>query len=99
MAPTTTTTTLASRIRDRAQQTPQGIAMREKDFGIWQEVTWAQYWDSAQDFAHGLLALGIQAGDRIAVQSENRREWLYTDVGAVAIRATTIGLYPTNPPS
>jgi len=73
--------------------------MREKDFGIWQEVTWAEYWDNAQDFAHGLLALGIQPGDRIAIQSENRREWLYTDVGAVAIRATTIGLYPTNPPA
>jgi long-chain acyl-CoA synthetase len=93
------TTTLASRIRDRAEQTPHGIALREKDFGIWQEVTWAEYWDNAQDFAHGLLALGIQAGDRIAVQSENRREWLYADVGAVAVRATTIGLYPTNPPA
>jgi len=73
--------------------------MREKDFGIWQEVTWAEYWDNAQDFAHGLLALGIQAGDRVAIQSENRREWIYTDVGTVAARATTIGLYPTNPPS
>ncbi|HZM79182.1 MAG TPA: AMP-binding protein [Candidatus Limnocylindrales bacterium] len=93
------TTTLASRIRDRAEQTPHGIAMREKDFGIWQEVTWAEYWDNAQDFAHGLLALGIQAGDRVAIQSENRREWIYTDVGTVAARATTIGLYPTNPPS
>jgi long-chain acyl-CoA synthetase len=93
------TTTLASRIRDRAEQTPRGIALREKEFGIWQEVTWADYWDNAQDLAHGLLVLGIQPGDRVAVQSENRREWLYADVGAVAIRATTIGLYPTNPPS
>ncbi|HEX6686102.1 MAG TPA: AMP-binding protein [Candidatus Limnocylindrales bacterium] len=95
----TTTTTLASRIRDRAEGIPHGIAMREKEFGIWQEVTWAQYWENAQDFAHGLLALGIEPGDRVAIQSENRCEWLYTDVGAVAIRATTIGLYPTNPPS
>jgi long-chain acyl-CoA synthetase len=93
------TTTLASRIRDRAEQSPQGIALREKDLGIWQQVTWAEYWDNALDFAHSLLALGIQPGDRIAVQSENRREWLYADAGAVAARATTIGLYPTNPPS
>jgi long-chain acyl-CoA synthetase len=93
------TTTIATRVRDRAEAMPHEIAMREKDFGIWQEVTWAQYWDNVQDCAHGLLALGIQPGDRVAIQSENRREWLYTDVGTVAVRATTVGLYPTNPPS
>ncbi|WP_246001593.1 AMP-dependent synthetase/ligase [Allorhizocola rhizosphaerae] len=91
--------TLAARVRDRAERMPDRVAMREKDFGIWQEVTWAQYWEHAQDFAHALLALGIQPGDRVAIQSENRREWLYTDVGTVAARATTVGLYPTNPPS
>ena len=58
------TTTIATRIRDRAKTAPGGIAMREKDFGIWQEVTWAQYWDHVQDFAHGLLSMGVQPGDR-----------------------------------
>jgi long-chain acyl-CoA synthetase len=73
--------------------------MREKDLGIWQEVTWAAYWDTVQTVAHGLLALGIEPGDRVAIHSENRREWLYADVATVAVRATTIGLYPTNPPA
>jgi long-chain acyl-CoA synthetase len=93
-----TLTTVASRVRDRAQQTPHVTAMREKDFGIWQEVTWATYWDNVQMVAHALLALGIEPGDRVAVHSENRREWLYTDVATMAIRAMTVGLYPTNPP-
>lgn len=93
------TTTLATRVRDRAAQMPGGVAMREKEFGIWQEVTWARYWDRVRDVAHALLALGIEPGDRVAIQSENRCEWLYTDVGAVAIRGATVGLYPTNPPS
>jgi long-chain acyl-CoA synthetase len=93
------TKTLASRVRDRAAATPHAVAMREKDLGIWQEVTWAGYWDTALTVAHALLALGIEPGDRVAVQSENRREWLYTDVATVAVRAMTVGLYPTNPPS
>ena len=76
---------------------PDRIALREKDFGIWQEVSWAAYWDSAELVGHALLALGIEPGDRVAVHSENRREWLYSDVGAVSVRATTVGLYPTNP--
>ena len=39
----------------------------------------------------------MEPGDRVAVHSENRREWLYTDVATIAVRATTVGLYPTNP--
>jgi long-chain acyl-CoA synthetase len=92
-------TTIASRVRDRARATPHRIAMREKDLGIWREVTWAQYWDAVQTVAHGLLALGVEPGDRVAIHSENRPEWLYADVAAVAARAMTVGLYPTNPPA
>ena len=94
---TTGTTTIASRIQDWAARLPDKVAMREKDFGIWQEVTWAQYWDTVQDVGHALLALGVEVGDRVAVHSENRREWLYSDVGTIACRAITVGLYPTNP--
>ncbi len=78
---------------------PDRIALREKDFGIWQEVSWADYWNCAVLVGHALLALGIEPGDRVAVHSENRREWLYSDIGAIAVRATTVGLYPTNPPA
>lgn len=95
--PRTRTTTIATRIRDRAANTPDGLALREKDFGIWQEVSWREYWDNAELVGHALLALGIEPGDRIAVHSENRKEWLYADVGAVSVRAVTVGLYPTNP--
>jgi long-chain acyl-CoA synthetase len=94
---TITTVTIASRVRERAQLMPDRIALREKDFGIWQEVTWAEYWDHAELVGHALLALGIEPGDRVAVHSENRREWLYSDIGTAAVRATTVGLYPTNP--
>ena len=89
--------TIATRIRDRAASTPDRIALREKDLGLWQQVSWSQYWQTAELVGHALLALGIEPADRIAIHSENRREWLYTDVGAVAVRAVTVGLYPTNP--
>jgi long-chain acyl-CoA synthetase len=95
----TKVTTVASRVRDRGRDMPDQIALREKDFGIWQQVNWADYWNYAELVGHGLLALGIEPGDRVAVHSENRREWLYSDIGAIAVRATTVGLYPTNPPA
>jgi long-chain acyl-CoA synthetase len=71
--------------------------MREKDFGVWSEITWESYWDTVLTVAHAWLALGIEPGDRVAIHSENRREWLYADVATVAVRAMTVGLYPTNP--
>ena len=40
-------------IRDRALSTPTAVALRSKDFGLWQETSWAQYWDEIQDVAHG----------------------------------------------
>ncbi|GAA3159439.1 AMP-dependent synthetase/ligase [Blastococcus jejuensis] len=93
----TATTTVVTRIRDRAAATPTDVALRSKDFGLWQETSWAEYWDEIQDVAHALLALGVTRGDRVAIQSENRKEWLTVDLGAVAIGAVTVGIYPTNP--
>jgi long-chain acyl-CoA synthetase len=98
-ARTDTVTTIASRIRDRAALTPGGVAMREKHHGIWRQFTWSDYWEQALTVAHGLLALGVAPGDRVAVHADNRPEWLFTDVATVAVRAVTVGLYPTNPAS
>ncbi len=93
------TPTIVTRLRDRAAQAPGAVALRSKDLGIWREITWAHYWDHVLDCAHALLALDVQPGDRIAIHAENRPEWLYLDLAAVAVRAMTVGLYPTNPPA
>ncbi len=89
--------TLATRVRGFAEQDPYRVCMREKRFGIWQDITWADYWDKVELVGHALHALGIRPGDRVGIHAENRPEWLYVDVGIVSIRAITMGLYPTNP--
>ncbi|GAB2682928.1 AMP-dependent synthetase/ligase [Thalassiella azotivora] len=98
-ATATTVTTIATRVAERAAATPDATSLLVKDRGIWRPVTWAAYWDAVQDVAHGLLALGLEPGDRVAIHSENRPEWLYTDLACVALRAVSVGLYPTNPPA
>ena len=89
--------TVASLARDWGSSDPARIAMREKDFGIWQEYSWARTWDLVMDAAHGLLALGIEVGDRVSIQSEDRPEWVILDLATVAVRGITVGFYPTNP--
>ena len=90
-------TTVASLAYDWAVQAPDQIALREKEFGIWQEYSWARTWDLIETAAHGLLALGIDVGDRVTIHSEDRPEWVILDLATVAIRGITVGLYPTNP--
>ena len=94
---TTGTVTVASLAKDWAMRAPGQIAMREKDFGIWKEYNWAQTWDLIETAAHGLLASGVDVGDRVAIHSEDRPEWVILDLAAVAVRGICVGLYPTNP--
>ena len=93
----TPTVTVASLARDWGISDPNRIAMREKDFGIWQEYSWARTWELILDAAHGLLALGIEVGDRVSIQAEDRPEWVILDLATVAVRGITVGFYPTNP--
>ena len=96
--PTSTgTVTVASLARDWAMRAPGQVAMREKDFGIWREYNWAQTWDLIETAAHGLLASGVDVGDRVAIHSEDRPEWVILDLATVAVRGICVGLYPTNP--
>jgi len=89
--------TIASLARHWAVEHPTNVAMREKDFGIWHEYTWAELWELVLDAAHGLLALGVDVGDRVSIHSEDRPEWVIVDFATVAVRGITVGLYPTNP--
>lgn len=93
----TDTWTLVGTVRRRAVASPDGVAMRAKRLGIWRGITWADYADQVDLVGHALLALGIEAGDRVAIHSENRPEWLFADLGTNAVRGITVGLYPTNP--
>ena len=58
----TDVTTVATRVRDRAQTMPDRIALREKDFGIWQEVSWAEYWNYAELAGHAAEAGAAMRG-------------------------------------
>ena len=83
--------TIATRLRDWADRSPDGVALREKNLGIWREITFAEYWESVLTIGHALLALGIEPGDRVAVHSENRPEWVFADLAAVSVRAASMG--------
>jgi long-chain acyl-CoA synthetase len=71
------------------------IAMREKDFGIWQNYSWSDYEARAFEIAHGLLSLGLTAGDVVSIQSEDCKEWVFADLGIMLAGGIINGIYPT----
>ena len=71
------------------------IAMREKDFGIWQSYSWNDYRQYALAIANGLLSLGLQRGDVVSIQSEDCKEWLFADLGGLLAGGVVNGVYPT----
>ena len=77
----------AERLGDRK------VAMREKEFGIWQEFTWKEYHDHVKYFSLGLVSLGLSPGDKVAIIGDNRPEWVWAEVAAQAAGAIPLGLY------
>jgi len=70
------------------------VALREKEFGIWQSVSWQEYLENVQDLALGLVALGYQAGDKMAILGDNRPEWLYGELAIQSLGGASVGIFP-----
>ena len=89
--------TLPQMLREQARARPDAVAIRQKEFGIWQPVTWATYFDRAQAVGLGFRALGLQPDAKVAILSENRIEWVLAQLGAGLVGAVAVGVYPTSP--
>lgn len=90
-------TTIPRLLRARAARHGAGLALREKEHGVWKRYDWAHYERQARRFALALMALGLKRGDRIVIASENSPEWYYSDLGAEMLGVVPVGIYPTNP--
>ncbi len=89
--------TLPNKLRFWARGRADEVALRQKDFGIWEPFTWRMYEENARHFGLGLAALGLGERGHVAIISENRKEWVFTQLGAGMIGAVTVGVYPTSP--
>ena len=89
--------TLPQMLRAHAEATPDRVAVLQKDFGIWNPLTWRQYHERACDVGEGLVALGLGERGHVAVLSENRVEWVLAQLGTGLVGGVTIGVYPTSP--
>ncbi len=91
--------TPSKKIKETSTRFPDKVAMRYKEFGVWQETTYEDFWKKSNYLSMGLKFFGIEKSDSVAIHSENRPEWFIADIGIQSIGAVSVGLYPTNPAS
>jgi len=76
-----------------AENWPNEIALREKTFGIWKELTWRDYHELVRNIALGLKQLGLSRGDAVGIIGDNRPEWVAGEIAVHAVGGMIFGIY------
>ena len=85
--------TLPKVLRYRAETIPTTIALRDKDLGIWNEITWKEYHEIVSYLALGLAKRGFKLGDVIGLIGDNKPSWLFFELAAQAAGGMSLGIY------
>src|SRR4030042_4920334 len=72
------------------------VAIREKAYGIWETYTWHEYLNYVKQAALGFLSLGLKRGEFVGIITDNHPEWLFSELAAQAVGASTLNLYTSS---
>ena len=91
------TWTLPGQIARLALERPDRKALVEMGpDGGWVSTSWGEYWQTVRDLAKGLISLGMQSGDGVALVGNNRRDWVISQMGISAATGVPAPIYVTN---
>jgi len=79
-----------------AERWPDSVGLKRKLDGTWAPVTWREFAGQVRDTAAGLIAAGVQPGDRVGLMSRTRYEWTLADYAILTAGAVTVPVYPTS---
>ncbi|CDQ45553.1 MULTISPECIES: AMP-dependent synthetase/ligase [Mycolicibacterium] len=88
--------TFAQLLHDRARHEPDSVAFYTWESGAQHPTTWGEYAESVRRAALELDNLGVGAGDRVAIMSSARAEWVVAALAILSVNAVLVGVYPTS---
>jgi long-chain acyl-CoA synthetase len=91
--------TIADMMAAAAEKFGDHAAVKFKRDGTWHEVSFAEVGEIVSELARGLIDLGLQPGDRVALLCTTRPEWTYADFAITSAGGVVVPIYPTNSPS
>jgi long-chain acyl-CoA synthetase len=92
-------TTALHLLCERARATPDLVAFRSKQFGVYRERRWRDYAMFVARYAGALQSLGLARGERAAIMGDVCEEWMLCDLAAQSLGAISYGIYPTASPA
>lgn len=84
---------------ERTARAGSKVALREKDYGIWNEITYQEYLDQVMSLSLGFAKLGLKRGDKVAIVGDNRPEWVMSELAAQALGGISVGIYQESLPN
>lgn len=88
--------TIARMFWNAARQRGERICLRQKEFGIWQSVSYAQMATIVREVGQGLITCGFEPGECVSILANTVKEWLFADLGALCAGGVSNGIYPTD---
>ena len=90
--------TIPQLLRWRVQHSADKVALREKDFGYWNNYTWKEYFEYVRRTALGLEKIGLKKDDKLALITDNIPEMLIVAIGTHVVGGVSAGIYQTSLP-
>lgn len=72
------------------------VCMRKKEYGLWHDISWNEYYKKAGYVGSALISMGLQKGDCVSIIGDNCPEWIIADMGIQCAGAVSVGVYATN---
>ena len=89
-------TTVPLRFKETVEKYGDHVALREKDLGLWKDISWKAYYEGVKKVGCALMAMGLEKGQCVSIIGDNAPEWVMADLGIQCIGGVSVGVYATN---
>ena len=82
--------------KDMVSKHGDRVALRKKEYGLWHDISWNEYYQQACHVGSALLSMGLKKGDGVSIIGDNCPEWVIIDMGIQCSGGVVTGIYSTN---
>ncbi len=72
------------------------VAMRKKEYGLWHDISWNEYYRLVQHVGSALVSMGLRKGDNVSIIGDNCPEWVIIDMSIQCAGGVSVGIYATS---
>ena len=82
--------------RQRVEKYGDRVAMRKKEYGLWHDISWNEFYRRVKCVGTALISMGLEKGDCVSIIGDNCPEWVIIDLGIQCVGGVAVGVYSTN---